>query len=384
MCPLKCNYPHVVRRGASVRKKKTKEGEDLDEAATASTLAVATARTRTSTSTTTTLLKNNQLSNPSAGSANSPSSLSALWGYILPALDHLMRSPTNDELTAASIDIEYHVGIYTASYDYINSRSESKTQISISTTTTIASNSNISHSNAGSDIYQQLDIYFAQTARDLLLAAPQDDSTLIHYIIPSFNRYLTGSRSVNHLLNYVNRHFVKRAVAKDIGWLHVNDVLESTTKSDDKISKELRERRFDKLKKWCYLDGASSDLITWAKACAEAASLPDRVVPISSLALRRFRIEFFEPLLTVPKLAKKTKPKNRLTKLSTGSRPSGPKGRLARAVEQLLESSGGDEEERTRHISQLSAALESVGIRSDNLLRRELDQFVATLPMVVV
>jgi hypothetical protein len=308
----------------------------------------------------------NRLSNPNAGSANPSASLSSLWGYLQPAVDHLIRSPTNDEFKAASIDVEYHMGIHTATYNYFTSQSESTP-----TTTT--------NGTTGSDLYQQLDIYFAGAARDLFLAAPQDDSSLIHYIVPCFNRFSAGSHSVNRLLNYVNRHYVKRAVDEDKGWLRITDVLESITKSDDsrdKISKRLRERRFHELKKWGYHEDPSGDLAISAEACAEAASPPDRVVPVSSLALRRFRTEFFEPLLAVPKLGKKSKLKNRLSNQTS----PGPKGRLARAVKQMLESNGVDEEERTRLISQLATALKSVGIRGDHPLRRKLDKFVAALP----
>src|ERR1700722_442484 len=47
----------------------------------------------------------------------------ALWGYIEPALDHIIRSQTNDPTQAPSIDVGYHMGIHTATYDYFTSRS---------------------------------------------------------------------------------------------------------------------------------------------------------------------------------------------------------------------------------------------------------------------
>jgi hypothetical protein len=51
------------------------------------------------------------------------------------------------------------------------------------------------------------------------------------------------------------------------------------------------------LKKWGYTGAGSASVLAKAEACAEAASTLDRVVPLSSLALRRFRTEFIKPLL---------------------------------------------------------------------------------------
>lgn len=46
------------------------------------------------------------LGTPTAGPSINPSaSLLALWGYIQPALDHIVRSPTNDITKAPAIDV---------------------------------------------------------------------------------------------------------------------------------------------------------------------------------------------------------------------------------------------------------------------------------------
>ena len=205
---------------------------------------------------------------------------------------------------------------------------------------------------------------------------------MIHYIVPCFNRYTAGAQSANRLLNYVNRHYVKRAVDEDKGWLRLGDVLESVAKTitinDDreKISKKLREKRVDELKKWGYEDGGSADLMSTAEACAEAASPLDRVVPISSLAHRRFRTEFFEPLLAAPTIKGKSKAKHKIPKVRVASALPGPKGRLARAVKELLESTEIHEDERHRLITGLASALKTVGVRPDHLLRKKLDKLV--------
>jgi hypothetical protein len=233
-------------------------------------------------------------------------------------------------------------------------------------------------------LYEQLDKFYIDAAREVMLGAPQDDSTLVHYIVPCFNRFSAGAMSVNRLLNYVNRHYVKRAVDEDKGWLRLNDVLESVAKtitaddSREKISERLKEKRNDELRKWGYKVDGSGESLASAEACAEAASPPDRTVSVSALAHRRFRTEVFEPLLAVP-VVKGKKTKNKIPKATT--KASGvplPKGRLARAVKELLESKGGDEEERVRLITDLAAGLRLVGVRPDHPLRKRLDKFLAT------
>lgn len=229
---------------------------------------------------------------------------------------------------------------------------------------------------SGTDLYVQLDGYFAEAAREILFGSPADDSTLIHYIVPAFSRYSAGAQSVNRLLNYVNRHYVKRAIDEDKGWLSISDVLEHAAKtapeSDDsreKLSKRMKEKRVNELKKWGFVEGASSELMTKAEASAEAASALDRIVPISSMAHRRFRTEIIEPLLAIPKSQGKKKAR-------TGTAPSGPKGRLARATKELLESPG-HEKESADLAMELAALLNATGVRIDHPLCKRLAKFNA-------
>jgi len=267
------------------------------------------------------------------------------------------------------------MGIHTSCYNYFTAQSESANGTKKSRSAAIS----------GADLYEQLDKYYANTARELLLEAPDDDSTLIHYLLPCFNRYNAGALSVHKLLNYVNRHYVKRAVDEDKGWLRLNDILDAvakTMKEDDtreKISKRLKERRTEELKKWGYEDGGSAELLAQAEASAEAASTLDRIVPLSSLALRRFRTEFIEPLLKVPKI--KGKAKKKKPPAINEDRALMPKGRLARAIKEILETKGGDEEEQRRLAAELASTLRTVGIRADHPLRKKLDKFmIATAP----
>lgn len=113
------------------------------------------------------------------------------------------------------------------------------------------------------------------------------------------------------------------------------------------------------LKKWGYRHGGAS--VAPAEACAEAASLPDCVVPISSLAIRRFRTEFVEPLLAVPMTEEEF-------------RGGSSKGRLARAVE-LQE---GFEEGLDLAI-ELANSLRAMGVPPDHPLRKQLDEHITSV-----
>uniref|UniRef100_A0A8H7Y7F8 Uncharacterized protein n=1 Tax=Psilocybe cubensis TaxID=181762 RepID=A0A8H7Y7F8_PSICU len=322
------------------------------------------------------------LLNHASGSANPATSQSALWAYLQPALDHIVKSPSNDPNgKAPAIDFGLYAGIHSACYNYFTAQSEANAAN--------PSDDDDSQPASGTDIYVQLDKYFEEAARELSLGAPLDDITLIQYIVPAFNRYHAGAQSANRLLSYVNRHYVKRAVDEDRGWLRLSDVLESVAKTltnDDSreiITRKLRERRADELRKWGYRDGDSSERVAFAEACAEAASPLDRVVPVASLALRRFRTEFMEPLLATPKNKGKSKAKNKVSKPS-GPNPTRPKGRLARAVKELLETDAVDEEERYHLASSLARALQIIGVKEENLLRKKLDKYVFSVSSTLV
>jgi len=145
--------------------------------------------------------------------------------------------------------------------------------------------------------------------------------------------------------------------------------------SRKKITAKLREHRALELKKWGYTEGDPPEQLAQAEASAEAASGHDRIVPLTSLAHRRFRTEVLEPLLTVPK--GEGKGKDRGSPAPEGGKPAGPKGRLARAVKELLESGVNDEQERKRLAKEMAGMLRMVGIRPDHPLRKRLDKYCA-------
>ena len=131
---------------------------------------------------------------------------------------------------------------------------------------------------SGADLYEKLDLYYADMAREIYLDAPHDSSSLVYYLITCAQRFFAGGQALNHLLNYVNRHYVRRTVDEDKGWLQSTDILEAVAHTlqhndtRDDIRKRIKERRTEELKKWGYHDEGSPDLLVLAEACAEAAS----------------------------------------------------------------------------------------------------------------
>lgn len=151
------------------------------------------------------------LSAPSTTSANPSSSAKALWTYIEPALFHILRSPSNNPAKAPVLDVAYHVGIHTAVYNYFTAPDANQPPssplppFSVSELAFDGGNGDEFRDVVREGLYSQLDDYFADVAREILLGAAQDESTLIQYLVPAFTRFSSGARSVDRLLSYVNR-----------------------------------------------------------------------------------------------------------------------------------------------------------------------------------
>jgi hypothetical protein len=224
-------------------------------------------------------------------------------------------------------------------------------------------------------------------ARELFLAAPPEEDALLPYLVASFRRYSLGVQSIHRLLNYVNRHFVKRAVDEDRGWLRLADVWDAVVQdlkvgedvcdAPERVAQQLRARRAHELAKWGYAEGAPDGVVAKAEACAEAASAPDRVVPLSSLGYRSFRIQVVEPLMAVPKGAKGKAGKAKAKAGSSRSAPALPRARLARSAKAWLESTDGDEDEKRQLARALADCLRMVGVRNEQPLRVRLEKYLS-------
>jgi hypothetical protein len=290
-----------------------------------------------------------------------------------------VRSPL-ETCQPAVIDSQYHVLIHTAVYNYFLAQNQvaertARQQAQQAPHTPHQRTTNVAPS--GVDMYDHLDQYFVLVAKDIYSDAPVEDG-LAAYLFDRYERFSAAAESVNRLLNYINRHFVKRSVDEDRGWLQIRDVVDGIIgnmhdiETRDKLVRMLKERRQTELAKWGFAEGGTPEEAAKAEASAEAASTPERVVPVSSLAYRRFRLEVLDPLLAVPKVkgGKKRLP-------PTSAAATGPKGRLARSVKAMLESKTMDPAEKRRIATGLATCFQRTGVRTNHPLRQRLATFLA-------
>lgn len=127
------------------------------------------------------------------------------------------------------------------------------------------------------------------------------------------------------------------------------------------------------LKKWEYKDGDSRENAV-AEARAEAASPLGRIVPVSSLAHRRFRIEVLEPLLSYAKSNDSIRPRSKL-KSPIACLPYRQKGRLAWAVQNFCDSSSISESRPV--LVALDSALSTAGVGQGTHLRKWLHHLLS-------
>ncbi|KZV95600.1 hypothetical protein EXIGLDRAFT_467223 [Exidia glandulosa HHB12029] len=330
-------------------------------------------------------------SQPSQGSANPSASFPALWNYVEPALNHILRSSHNGGSKAPSIAVDYYSAIHTATYNFLSAQGDA----AVSNHSQRLNNGRDGAEKerflaSGCDLYEQLDRFFAEVAREILANAPQDDANLLHYYVPSYQRFQSGVLSIARLLNYINRHYVKRAVDEDRGWMRLGDIVDVVAASAasardasdmtirQKIAEKFRERRAEELRKWGYTDGAES--LAQAEARAEAASSPDRIIPVSSLGMRRWRTDFLEPLLATPPALKGKGKRRGAAPDAPHKKNALPKSRLARAVRDITADTAdpGTLNERRQLALVVYDSLADVGVRIDHPLRKKLAKFIGT------
>ena len=173
---------------------------------------------------------------------------------------------------------------------------------------------------------------------------------------------------------------MKGAIDEDKGWLCLSDIIgdlihpSNETDSHDTISMKLQQRRALELEKWGYREGDPPEDLAVAEASAEAASGLERIVPLTSLAHRRFRTEVLEPMLTVIKVKGKTEAKNKGKRLLPAH---GSQSRLMHAMQTLLESQDIEEQEKRRLAGEMAKMMKTVGTRTDHPLCRRLSNFAA-------
>lgn len=232
----------------------------------------------------------------------------------------------------------------------------------------------------GYELYVKLDEYFQHMCQGILLASPEQEPELVTYVVSTFQRYTERAFIVQRMTNYINQHFVRRAFNEELGWLNVKDALTAyASQTGDKLAggpdqRTIAQMKADsailELKKWGYKDGDSKANAA-AEARAEAASSLDRIVPISSLAHRRFRTEVLVPLLSYNN---SIRPKNKMKSLTAHSLNQ-PKGRLAWAIQNLLVSTSIPDFRQI--LVALDSTLSSTGVRPSTHVRKWLHHLLS-------
>ncbi|KAK9461664.1 Cullin [Lipomyces oligophaga] len=140
----------------------------------------------------------------------SQDSLNQTWSIVQVGIDKILAKNLEEGLTS-----ELYMKIYTAIYQFCTAAQPS-THVS-------------PHSSArgaqllGADLYDKLIEYLNQHLNKIRAEGEQySEEALIKYYIRMWNRYTTGARYLNHIFEYLNRHWVRRE--RDEGRRTVYDV----------------------------------------------------------------------------------------------------------------------------------------------------------------
>lgn len=186
------------------------------------------------------------------------------WTHLLLGIDRVFRTAAAGQ-TVSYADV--YLPCYTEIYRFLTSPPNDNPQ------------TNRHHS--ALYMYTNLDHYFACMALEYRKSHTAKDATVaeeIQHIISSFTGFSNGANMVDRLFTYLNRHWIKDNMAAEA--------------SDP-----------ESLSKWGYdlSTGEGRMKATW---CARVAN-PSSIIPVYSLALRQFRIEFVEPLFNSGEFSKK-------------------------------------------------------------------------------
>ncbi|KAJ4463486.1 hypothetical protein C8J55DRAFT_531668 [Lentinula edodes] len=280
--------------------------------------------------------------------------LESFWQTAEPILQSVFDSP---EAPPKDLNYETFSSVYTKCYDYTTSRkSQATAEGSPSFSSQLASE-------PGSPAalvlpppsYRRIDEFFAERAKIIYDNSPGPTASfldLARYVLVQFTQFSGATSITSRLLRYLERYVINQLIYEGHGWSTVGTQSDNTFK---KMTEEQLQERDRKLERWGYEKDGDNNLGTWkeVESWAEAGSSLDRIVPIKSLAFRRLRVAFLEPLLA-------------------------DQGRLALAIGELLdpheyqEVKGSDKEEL---LLGLKDVFRSCGIAPDNLLRVKLELY---------
>ncbi|TFY63474.1 hypothetical protein EVJ58_g3227 [Rhodofomes roseus] len=204
-----------------------------------------------------------------------------LWDKVKPYVDTLMHTPAFDLFTPLEVNPWQYMATFATLY----------------MAAFLASDDTERHL-LEQELYTHLDHYFAAVARRIYERAPTAPEKLIVHLVLSFARFTNRVKLIAPLFSVVDKGFVQREAAAGRGWWDEDPVGEAPYWRAWRATAFGRTRA--RLMMWGYEDGCEVERYADVMASAAAATSPSRVVPVSALAYRRFRMEVVEPLSAVP------------------------------------------------------------------------------------
>ncbi|KAE9395850.1 hypothetical protein BT96DRAFT_922588 [Gymnopus androsaceus JB14] len=257
-----------------------------------------------------------------------PETLESFWQTIGPILEHIFDSPY------VPVDAEEYSIVYSKCFNYMNS------------------------SSASMPGYKKIHDFFAERAKKVFDNAHVESGLqLVRYVLAEFSGFSAAVRLVSRMLAYFDRHLVSTLVQEGSGWSSAGrPVTHGHPKNPDlRLKLEIAL----KVERWGYhKDAGSKNLGTLeeVESWAEAGSTLDCIVPMSSLAYRRFRMIVLEPLFS-------------------------GEGGLITAIEGLLDRTQNQElalSERESLVLRLRGAFRRCGVDPEQPVRVKLESYSAS------
>ncbi|KAJ3807775.1 hypothetical protein F5876DRAFT_79393 [Lentinula aff. lateritia] len=288
--------------------------------------------------------------------------LESFWQAVEPILQSVFDSP---EVPPKDLDYKAFSSVYTKCYDYTTSPQTMEVRELQATAEGSPSISNQPASEPGSAAalvlpppsYRRIDEFFAERAKIIYDNSPGPTTSfldLARYVLVQFAQFSGATSITSRLLRYLERYVINQLIYEGHGWSTVGIQSNNTLK---KMTQKQVLERDRKLERWGYKKDADNNLGTRqdVESWAEAGSSLDRIVPIKSLAFRRLRVAFLEPLLA-------------------------DQGRMVLAIGELLDPNKYQEVEvfdKEKLILGLRDVFRGCGIAPDNSLRVKLELYEA-------
>lgn len=142
--------------------------------------------------------------------------LATTWNYIENGIDKILVQ----DISYEGISTRMYMNVYTAIHNFcVAQNSIAVSAVSTSRISGAARGAQL----LGKDLYQNLEKYLTNHLTTLQEQAMAfSDESLIQYYIRCWDRYTLGARYLNHIFDYLNRHWVKRE--REEGRRNIHDV----------------------------------------------------------------------------------------------------------------------------------------------------------------